>query len=365
MSYEKFFEELQTLKDCREVQYKQIRSHKLPIVIYGAGDMVRHVTNELSAFDIPILAYAVDDEYYVEGENYLGLPVHRFSELSRHPDKYVFILGMNYDRNGVGLNCNFFKNDKLIRYTILAIQYDPVSLEDILNRKNELSKVFEMLHDDLSRETLMAYLKTRISWDLSYLQPVFREVLYFNKLTAKYFQKGGMYVDCGAYDGDTIQKFINWSREKYSRIFAIEPDRTNFIKLKNFIKQKNYMNVTLFCCGLWNEKIQLKFKGDNRADSIVKDVGENVIEADTLDNIIGNEDVGFIKLSISGSEFKALQGSVSLLKEKKPVLAVCIYYGIEHLINVANFIKNSNSNYQLYIRKHSRIAPHEFILYAL
>ena len=53
-------------------------------------------------------------------------------------------------------------------------------------------------------------------------------------------QLRGGYVDCGAYDGDTVEKFIDWSGGNYSKIFAVEADPVNFAALEKFISEKNY-----------------------------------------------------------------------------------------------------------------------------
>ena len=43
------------------------------------------------------------------------------------------------------------------------------------------------------------------------------------------------FVDCGAYDGDSIEEFVGQRGASFSRIIAFEPDPDNFRRLKDSI----------------------------------------------------------------------------------------------------------------------------------
>ncbi len=44
-----------------------------------------------------------------------------------------------------------------------------------------------------------------------------------------------VFVDCGAFDGDTIRSFLAHRKSVFERIYAIEPDSANGIALKTYI----------------------------------------------------------------------------------------------------------------------------------
>jgi FkbM family methyltransferase len=43
-----------------------------------------------------------------------------------------------------------------------------------------------------------------------------------------------VFVDCGAYDGDTIRTFIQLRGDRFTRISAFEPDPGNFERLHRY-----------------------------------------------------------------------------------------------------------------------------------
>ncbi len=45
-----------------------------------------------------------------------------------------------------------------------------------------------------------------------------------------------VFVDCGAYDGDTIKIFLEKSGSRFDRVVAFEPDPINFQNLKTHVQ---------------------------------------------------------------------------------------------------------------------------------
>lgn len=91
----------------------------------------------------------------------------------------------------------------------------------------ELEEVYEMLADDESRRVYANIINFRISGNIRYLMDVttpkteiYRKII---RLTPN-----EVYVDLGAYNGDTIEEVLQHTRGKYIRIYAVEPDRKNF-----------------------------------------------------------------------------------------------------------------------------------------
>ena len=172
-------------------------------------------------------------------------------------------------------------------------------------------------------------------------------------------------MDCGAFNGDTVEKFIDWSGGNYSKIFAIEADPVNFVALEKFISEKNYKNVVPVNCGAWNEKTTLYFSDTNNQSSAVSTDGKIKIAADTIDNITGGEKINFIKMDIEGAELAALQGAAETIKNFNPTLAICAYHKAEDLITLPQFIRSLNPDYKFYLRKHTLVMDTEMVLYAI
>ena len=176
---------------------------------------------------------------------------------------------------------------------------------------------------------------------------------------------GGGFVDCGAFDGKTVERFINWSGGKYSKIFSFEPDPDNFKILEKFVREKNFRDVKIFNCGAWNEKTQLSFSAQNDQGASFSESGNIKIAVDTIDNIVGNENISLIKMDIEGSELHALQGAIKTIKNNKPVLDICAYHRTEDLITLPQYIKSIHSDYKIYLRKHSFSSEFNLVIYAI
>ena len=176
------------------------------------------------------------------------------------------------------------------------------------------------------------------------------------------------YIDCGAYRGDTIEQFIDWSGGAYEKILGVEADPINFAALEQFIRSKAYENVELFNGGVWNERTTLTFNGLSNTSSAIAEGGDVSIRADRIDALvdeIGLTSVGLIKMDVEGAELNALRGAVETIKRDKPNLAICVYHKTDDLITIPQFIKNLNADYKFYLRKHTVVTDVELVLYAI
>lgn len=181
-SFEMFLPELEDLKNARAKTCKKIKSHGLPVIIFGAGLMAKkYVVPELKNFGVEVDGFAVDAKYFQPNKTFLGKPIYNFDELSSQPDNYVFVLGISDEDIGGNRAVNFYKDEKIIRY-ILTCELAPIGYEYISARREKFAETFEMLSDELSRHTMIAYLKSKITGDPSYNFAVYDPNQYFNEV---------------------------------------------------------------------------------------------------------------------------------------------------------------------------------------
>lgn len=189
-----------------------------------------------------------------------------------------------------------------------------------------------------------------------------KELQYFG---TPYFQptSNEIFVDAGSMDGETLLSFGKWCNWEYVRIYSIEPDPENYKKLQRTVLENNIKHVTMCNEGLWSCNITLKFdnKGDPR--SRIDNEGDLNVVVNTLDNIIGNDPVTFIKMDIEGAELEALKGSRETILRNKPRLAICIYHKPEDILEIPLYISHLLPEYKFYIRHHEW-GCNETVLYA-
>lgn len=363
----KFFEELKTMPGIED-RIEEIKAQNLPVIIFGAGVAARLVTNQLVAHGLEIFGYAVDEKYYTPNQSYLGRPVFNFEELVAQGKKYIFWLALGpksgADNSAQQKRFNEFLNDtRIVKYAWLP-KVEPVSREFIYENQAAFEETYNLLEDEQSRKTMCAYLKTHVTEDGNNIADVLVPDEYFNELTREYVYGGG-YVDCGAFDGDTITDFITFTHGNYSKIFAIEPDKQNFAKLKKRVLENGYKNVELFNCGVWNKKDVLHFDQRGDTESNISENGNITVEVDAIDNMVGDCPISLIKMDVEGAELNALKGAIKTMEKFKPVLALSAYHRKEDLITIPQFIKTIYKDCKFYLRKHEFIDLYGLDLYVI
>ena len=173
--------------------------------------------------------------------------------------------------------------------------------------------------------------------------------------------KEEVFVDAGAYDGETTLKFISWAGD-YSKIFVLEPLPEMHEIISNKVKGLN--NIVIKKCAAWNQEEKLYFHKDlDRTSSNVDKRGEVEVCGNSIDNIVAGARVTYIKMDLEGSEYKALEGAKETIQRWKPKLAISIYHKPGDVITLASYILRLVPEYKLGIR-HYNSDMCETVLYA-
>lgn len=233
----------------------------------------------------------------------------------------------------------------------------------LMENKTEFEKLYNTLQDDFSKRTLENVLQGRISGELKFFREIYVPNQYFAKDIIQLGEKE-IFVDVGAYIGDTVESIINVTNGDYSGIFCFEPDLNccNLL-IQNTIK---YKNINVISKGAWNKKERLYIKKDSEhGASAVGVEGDYTIELDCIDNCIeDNIEITHIKMDIEGAELNALKGCEKIIKRYQPKLAICIYHRNEDFIEIPKYILSIVPEYKLYMRHHN-ISGTETVLYAI
>ena len=352
------------------------------IGIYGAGSYGR-------AFLRAMRDQGVEPGFFVDqfcGTREVdGLPVYRVNEV---PDRsariYISValvpLASDPGTDMVGtLRQSGFSNvvgfeESLRSYSgivpeIFGLQYlwmrsNPGAMLD----EGKLASVAAMLSDEVSRkllERIVAF--RRAPSGITYVPPD-GQVEYFPADIDLFAGLDAVrFVDCGAYVGDTIAELNTCLAERQLELeyaVSFEPDPTNYRKLTQELARQrtNHPGARYFACcqGVWSENRILYFNADNTSSSNV--VTSDAVGADTssiqvvsLDNMFGAAAPNFVKMDIEGAERQAILGAQKLIREVKPVLAICIYHKPEDLWDLPLLIAEMNPSYRMYLRVHSHM----------
>ena len=229
--------------------------------------------------------------------------------------------------------------------------------------QKETAAITGLLADDLSKEVYRAIIKYRISHNPKDMPVFSRNDQYFVKTLVPLTEKE-VFVDCGAFDGDTMKSFIKKTKGHYQSIVCFEPVEEYHQRLKRRGQGKH---VTAICAGVYKETTTLQFNADNgKGSSISSDTSAHTISVPVraIDDTPECRNATFIKMDIEGSELDALKGARETILHNKPKLAICLYHNHKDFVDIPNWIHNLVPEYKLYVRHHS-FSINETVLYAI
>jgi FkbM family methyltransferase len=349
---------------------RELKQSSLPLIIYGAGISAKIIQQQLKKHKIQIYAFITNK--YLTPKNKVHGKLYDYNVLfnnrncfATHTKYNLFFAGFakpNFPiynillefQSNRHINQIFFYDDTLFNHFNLSYAY-------LYTNKKRFEKSFKLLHDEKSKEVFCAFINAKISGDIFYLKDFAQNNQYFvNDII--HLEDDEVFLDAGAYTGDTIDKFLKESYSKaYKKIYAFEPCINSYNKLKS--SQSKTPNIKIMNIGLWNKKGTLHFMDTSNYESRISFKGKNIINVDTIDNLLNGHKVTFIKMDIEGSEIEALQGAIKTIQVNKPKLAICVYHKKNDLITIPQFLNTLEPKYRFFLRIHCHLAS-ELVLYA-
>lgn len=333
--------------------------NSIHVYIYGAGISATLIKEKLEENHISVKGSFVDREYYRGEPN-----VRTTEELFNSIDRQIIVI----------VACNGYSSGKLDKYTdkieqVVCIDnsvamFPLISYRWIQDNEKRLQKFYESLEDDRSKETISAFLNQKVCGMCGYLSKVRSEQHQYFENDIIDFIGDEVFVDCGAYIGDTSLVFIDELKKRaiddYKKIVCFEPDEMNFRKLQELnIKKSILVNK-----GVSDQAGIMMFSQVGDSTSAISETGDILIETDTIDNVLNGEKATFIKMDIEGAELSALKGAAETIKKYKPTLAICIYHKKEDLFEIPEYIHSLVPEYEFYCRGYFDYSL-ELVLYAI
>lgn len=237
--------------------------------------------------------------------------------------------------------------------------------EVLKNHATDFFSLYNKLEDYRSKQVLYGILNYWYNNDFSVLD-VAREnnfKQYFD-LDLINTNSEEVFVDVGAYTGDTILSYIN-NYGKYKKIYAYEITWDSIKTMQTYLK--DYPNITIKRKALGDTNSEFYIANNEASASANKlaDTGSDKVSSVTLDEDI-KEKVTLIKMDIEGGEEKALIGAINHIKKDTPKLLISVYHNHDDLWKLPKLISTINDNYKFYLRYFgNKFYPTEVVLMAL
>ena len=230
-------------------------------------------------------------------------------------------------------------------------------------RYDDITWLHKRLADAQSKNTLFAILATWVDMDYNRLnkyrekeQPEYYDTNIFPR------RNGEVFVDLGAYNGDSTFSFIN-EYQSYKSIYCYEVSPKTFAKLTKNLSPFSNINYRQKAVGKAIGTLYLTLNQFGAGANTVGETGEVAVDVVRIDEDV-KEPITFIKMDIEGSEQNALEGCERQIKENHPHLAISTYHGFDDITAIPRLIDKIEPGYTFYMRYHGRVVADEFSLMA-
>lgn len=235
-------------------------------------------------------------------------------------------------------------------------------------------RTFDMLNDDMSKETYVNIILARIGKEKLNFDLV-RPNQYFDIREFQFRSNSECFVDCGAYVGDTIEQYLNEKDGVFEKIYAFEPCHRNCEALRKRLERINAEwaldedRITVIEAGIGEKDTRMNMRNENNGTPSLGasfDGGKadgNGIDIYSIDSYFKDKKVSFIKADIESFERSMIKGAVSVIKRDRPKLAICIYHNATDMCKIALLLKEINPEYHFSVRQHY-VEACETVLYA-
>jgi len=334
------------------------------LVLFGAGTLGRKALQCLRGIGVEPLAFA-DNSPSKWGTHVDDIPVLSPKDAAaRYGSSALFVvtiwsLGHFYSESRAmleGLGCTRVESVTSLHWKF-ANQLLPDFCRDLPHKlyqqRIDVRKAGTLWADDLSRREYLNHVRWRALGDQGALNPPVNEESYF--LDSLYhIDDGEVFVDCGAYTGDTAEQVIR-RNAAFSRIIAIEADPKNFAALKQWISTLEApvaSRIQALNVAVGAKRDKLHFQASGSEGSRIAPDGDVIVDCVPLDDLQTDGVPTFIKMDIEGAELEALEGARQIIQAHRPILSICVYHKQDDLWRIPLFIHSVAEDYSLYLRPH-------------
>lgn len=334
--------------------WERLQDEKRPIVLYGTGNGADKILDACADYGINVSGVFASDGF-VRDRIFRDMKVLSYAETVACLGADIVIL----PAFGTTLPEVMEKFRELDRNHDVIIPevplygggiFDARYLEDNYKR---LEWVYGHLSDDHSRELFKNTVLFRMTGKLSYLGLC--EAPRDTLASIEGMDGVRVALDGGAFKGDSASDMIA-SLPSLERIIACEPDPNTFKKLSAFAESDATRGMLEPVCVALSDHRGVSecvssgsrgsgISGRNRRAKI------NEVKLDTVDNILGEGSVDYIKLDVEGEEASAIRGMKRTLLREHPIVSVSLYHKTGDIMDLPEMLYSVLGECKTYLRR--------------
>ena len=269
-----------------------------------------------------------------------------------------------------------------IGYSFQALLEASLYAGDYSKNFPKIQKAFSFLGDDRSR---LVYLNTLRSRCLP--SPALAGLVTSGLVDAAQYWvlpefqniREAVYLDCGAYIGDTIASFLYYNdRASVRKIYAFEPVLSIYetlLRNADILAQAAQIDRSKIDCrnclvgeattgrAFLPRSVSGRMLSKLETEAVEAGfTGEDRLEVISIDDLLAGEPVSIIKADVEGYEIQMLKGAASSIKTHRPKLAISLYHRASDYYEIPLYLKTLVPEYKMAVRHHS-LTAFETILY--
>lgn len=342
--------------------WERLRECTKPIVLYGMGNGADKILDWCEANGVEVAGVFASDEF-VRGQSFRGFTVERYDALKeRLGEELLVVIAFASERSEVLERFAELAKEQevLAPHLPLFDEEETVSAAWLDKYENELQQVYNLLADEQSRLVFSATLNYKLSGKIKYLfECTTQRVTDIRTLLAP--TQDEVYMDLGAYNGDTIRELGELTDWRWREIVAVEPDRRNCRKLRALAEElaQQGLSVEVHEAGIWSEAGELGFSDSGGRQSTFIGAAKKTVPVTTIDAAAAGRSVTLIKMDVEGAEVQAICGGRQTLEKFAPKLFVAAYHYDVDLFRLPLLLKQIVPQYKIYLRKHPYVPAWE------
>lgn len=340
--------------------WDELKSTTKPIVMYGTGNGADKVVDVLNELNIPLSGVTASSTF-VRKRMFRGfqvMPIEHFEEIY---DAFTLIITFGTSIPEVMDNIYNLAEKHTVLVPVVPVIGTQIFDSDFYNKHcAEIDLAYNLMADDTSKRIFKGYVEFLYGGRLDTLKSIttledeaFRNIL---KLT-----ENEVYVDIGAYRGDTVDTFLSYTKENYNHIICAEPDTKTFKKLTDHCAHLPRFEAHNVAVTHIDGKI-----GFTDAHGRQSAVGGDVMQKSvTLTTLCSDKVPTYIKIDAEGCENEIISASGNIFTTHRPKLNVAAYHKCEDIFTLPILLNRLNPDYRIHLRHHPYIPAWDTLFYCI